>query len=162
MIPFLGALTASRKVIGIVAVLAACAALAYAGHKISSWHAAAKRLPQVEQELEGCKANVQAYKDGVDAANAKVRGLEESDRAAREELAAAKVALETQAVKTSRAWGRVRALEELVNAETGECSVRVSAGWLLCFSAAAAGDAGDVAACEAAGGDGSVAPADSP
>lgn len=156
MIPFLAALTGSRKVLAIVAVLAACAAIAYAGHSVVKWRNAYVKLPQVELELKACEAAVATFKQAVEAANERVRKLNADGDADRRALAEAKARQEEADRKVSRLWGRIRALEETTDETTGCPVIRISTGYGVCFAAAAAGDAADVAACEAAGGDGSV------
>ena len=77
------------------------------------------------------------------AANAEVERLLVIDEAELRQHAEAKAALEAQHQETSRAWERVAALEETINAETGCPVVRLSDKWGMQFSAAATGSSAD-------------------
>jgi len=91
-------------------------------------------------------------------ANKKVIAIAPMDEAARIELVATKAALQLQAIETSLAWGRVHALQETINAETGCPVVRLSDDWGVFFSIATTGNAADPAPSETDRSDGAVPP----
>lgn len=133
------------KLVGIGAVLLAAS---FAGVKVNHWR-------HDSQELASIRPLFDKLVDAQAKANKEVEEKAPVDEQARVELAAARVELDRARSETSRAWGRVRALEERTD-EAGNRVVRLSDGFGVCFAAAAAGVAADVAACEAAGSDGPV------
>jgi hypothetical protein len=134
----------------VVAVVGVVLLIAWAGATVRQWKYDSDELAVVKPQLE-------AYEAAQKAANDKVLEQAPIDAAAVKELVDTKAALEAEKLKTARAWGRVAVLKETINAETGCPVVRLSAGWGVCFAAAAAGDSADAQACQAAGGDGPVA-----
>lgn len=135
-------------IVGVV-VLLIVGGIAWAGATVKGWKVGYDELAVVKPKLE-------AFEAAQKAANEKVIKQQPIDEAEVEKLVDVKAALEAQKRETSRAWGQVATLKETINAETGCPVVRLSAGWGVCFAAAAAGDPADVAACQAAGGDGTV------
>lgn len=129
--------------------LLGAAALVVIGFKVNGWRNDSHELKRIQPAYE-------AFVKGQKKANERVEKLVPVDDQARRELAIAKSELQNQRAETSRAWGRVAALQETINAETGCPVVRLSESWGLCLAAAAGGDRADLAACQAAGGDGAV------
>lgn len=134
----------------VVLVVGAVGLIAWGGATIKGWSVDSDELAVVKPQLA-------AFQAAQKAANKKVEKQQPIDAAEVKDLVDWKAKFEAQQKETSRAWSKVAALKETINAETGCPVVRLSAGWGVCFAAAAAGDPADVAACEAAGGDGSVA-----
>ena len=130
---------------GIVAIAAAILAW-----KVNGWHNDALDYRAIKPAFEALVASRAA-------ANAEIERLLNIDESEFRKHAEALAALERQQAETERAWGQVRVLEESINAETGCPVVRLSDAWGVCFSAAAAGNAADVAACQAARGHGTIA-----
>jgi type II secretory pathway pseudopilin PulG len=153
MIPmFLLNLVGGRKlvawiIIGII-VAAVVGGVAWAGAKVKGWQTDSHELAVVKPQLK-------AYQDAQKVANDKVLVQAPKDEAERRKLAEDQAALAAEKLKVARAWERVNAVEETTD-EAGNPVVRLSDGWGMCFAAAATGDPADVAACEAAGGDGAV------
>lgn len=156
MIPlFLLNLVGGRKMVARIVIalviLALLAAIAGTGWVVKGWKddsAAYRDMKPKYDVLVAAQAK----------ANVKVEKLAPVDERAAQELVDAKATIVKQAGEISRAWGRVRTLQETVNAETGCPVVRLSDGYGVCLSSAAAGIAADAAACQAAGSDGPVPP----
>ena len=129
--------------------LIGAAALVVIGFKVNGWRNDSHELKRIQPAYE-------AYVAGQRNANRRVERQNAKTDQARRELAIARAEIQNQRAETSRAWGRVAALEETVNAETGCPVVRLSEPWGVCLAAAAGGDGADLAACAAAGGDGAI------
>lgn len=134
----------------IAAIVGAVGLIAWGGATVKGWH-------DSHVELAIVKPKLKAFEDAQDAANKAVLKQAPIDEAERQKLAADRAALEAEKVEVARAWSRINAFEETPDVETGCPVIRLSDAWGVCFAAAAAGDPADVAACEAAGGDGPVA-----
>lgn len=136
------------KLIGIGLALIAIAGI---GWKINGWRHDSAELAVIKPAYDGLLEKQRK-------ANEKVEKLAPVDEAAGRKLAEVTAALTRQQAETSRAWGRVRALQETINAETGCPVVRLSDGFGMCLAAAATGNAADAAACQAGAGDGPIPP----
>ena len=124
-------------------------ALGWLARTVNGWHNDALAYGQIKPVYDGLvKRQAEA--------NAKVEKVAPVDESARVKLEQDRAALAAEQAKISRAWQRIRAVQETPD-ETGRVVVRLSDAWGVCFSAAAAGNAADVAACQAGGGDGAVA-----
>ena len=137
MIPmFLLNLVGGRKLIAWIIVGAIIAGvvggIAWAGWTVKGWKADSAELAVVKPKLE-------AFEAAQKAANENVIKQQPIDEADVRELIDVKAALETQRQETSRAWSRVAALKETINAETGCPVVRLSDDWGLFFSTATTG-----------------------
>jgi hypothetical protein len=132
----------------VIAVVGVVMLIAWAGAKVRQWKYDSDELAIVKPQLE-------AFEAAQAAANERVIEQAPIDEAERVALAAERLALETEKAKIARAWGRIRAVQEVPD-EDGKPVVRLSDAWGVCFAAAAAGDPADAAACQASGGDGAV------
>ena len=156
MIPlFLLNLVRGRKLFAWIIVGAIIAGvvggIAWAGWTVKGWK-------QDSAELAIVKPKLEALETAQKAANERVIKQQPVDEADVKELVATKAALEAQRQETSRAWSRVAALKETINAETGCPIVRLSDDWGVCFAAALGGDRADAQACETVGSDGATPP----
>ena len=154
MIPlFLLNLVGGRKVVAwiVIGLLVAgvVGAIAWAGATVKGWHTDSIELAVVKPKLE-------AFEAAQTAANKKVIEQAPIDEAARVKLAEDRAKLDADKAKLARAWARLPAVQETTDEATGCPVVRLSDGYGLCYAAAAGGDPADFAACETAGGDGTV------
>lgn len=111
-------------------------------------------------ELELVKPAYEKLVKAQKTANTKVEQRAPVDADDRRQLAVDRQAVENEKAKIARAWAAVRAFKPPENPDaTGKCApAPLTAAYLVCFSAAAAGDAGDVASCETTRSDGALAP----
>jgi hypothetical protein len=133
------------KLVGYGVAVLAIGALIW---RVNVWHNGYVAYKQIKPAYDGLVENQRK-------SNEKVEKVAPIDEAARVQLAEDRAALEAERAKVSRAWQRVRAVQETPD-ETGHVVVRLSDAWGVCFAAAAAGNAADVAACEAGGGNGAI------
>lgn len=138
----------ARIVLGVV-LLAVIGSIAGFGWWVRSLQAKAEELDRIKPQYAAMLA-------AQNEANKKVKTQDPIDAAERTKLAEERARQEQERLAISREWARLRAVEEKPN-EDGTVTVRLSDAWGVCFAAAAAGDAADVAACQTAGGDGAVA-----
>lgn len=88
-------------------------------------------------------------------ANAKVEKQQPVDEAARKQLAEDRARLALEQAEVNRKWNEIKALREQPHEDNASRPV-FNADWLQCLAAAAGGNAADIAACSASGGDGTL------
>lgn len=151
LLNLVGGRKAVARIIVLVVIAAVVGAIAYAGWTVKGWKddsAAYRDMKPKYDVLVAAQAK----------ANEKVEKLAPVDESAARELVEAKAVIARQAGELSRAWGRVRALQETPDEATGCPVVRLSDDWGVFFSATTTGIAPDPASGEADRGDGPVPP----
>lgn len=127
----------------------AALAVAFLAWKVIGWRNDSLAYGVMKPAYEGLVENQRK-------ANAEVERVRPIDEAARTQLELDRAKLAAEQGQLTVAWNKVRAVQEKPD-ETGHVVVRLSDAWGVCFSAAATADAADLAACQAAGSDGTVA-----
>lgn len=124
-------------------------ALWWAFDTVTDWRVEAAKVPGLVLERDTAKASLKAANE----ANAKAVERQQKDDA---RMAALATGLDSLRTETSRLAAAVRQVRLVSTPEpthdNPNPAARLSAGFGVCFSALAAGDPADAAACQAAGG----------
>jgi hypothetical protein len=133
--------------------LAVCGAMVggftFLGYKLERWHDAYVLVPQLEAKLA-------SYREAYDRALADAATASKLDAAARAQLTAELDAERGASAELRLATSRIKTTTEVIHEGSTCPTVRLSDAFGVCVQASVSGDRSAVAACEAAGGNGSV------